>query len=136
MSYARFSEGDVYVYDNGTQVICSGCNLRDDDLSYKCTTAVEMLSHVNEHIEAGHTVPGRAVKGLCEVAEAETTRMLWEARGALCTVCECDMSVVGVWCGRCDVWDIEEYHIKGGCGGPFENCDDSIHTANRPLFED
>ena len=63
MSFARFSEGDVYVYLNTNGLYeCCWCYLAG-----RCVlvpTAAEMLAHIEEHRRAGHDIPGRCVPGL------------------------------------------------------------------------
>lgn len=60
MSFARFSEGDVYVYLNTSGLYeCCFCDLAGECV--RVPTAAEMLSHVEEHRRAGHKIPGRCV---------------------------------------------------------------------------
>jgi hypothetical protein len=91
MSYARFSEGDVYVFphvdghfeyhecrlgEEKTAEISEGVkellDIEDDNAtittleSFKCDTRQEMIDHLNEHIEHGHHVPDRAIERLKE----------------------------------------------------------------------
>ena len=68
MSYARFSEGDVYVYDSGKTITCSACRLIGDGFSFDmiCDTPAQMLAHPEQHIAAGHHVPERAIERLKE----------------------------------------------------------------------
>lgn len=61
MSYARFSEGDVYVFSHSAyeppkNIVCQVCSLDDE----RGRDVAEMLDHLNEHRAAGHVVPRRA----------------------------------------------------------------------------
>lgn len=54
MSYARFSDGDVYVYaDVGGYVACCGCWLGD---KWDFHSPAEIVAHLQEHVAAGHNV--------------------------------------------------------------------------------
>ena len=65
MSYARFSEGDVYVWQSWTgKFICDFCSLAG--AAFVCDTRAEMLEHLQKHIDAGHSVPDRAITRLRE----------------------------------------------------------------------
>jgi hypothetical protein len=67
MSYARFSEGDVYVFLNvGGTLECCGCSL-GDRWDFDSTDA--MLEHLREHAAAGHAIPDRCIPGLEEDRE-------------------------------------------------------------------
>lgn len=66
MSYARFGwdGSDVYIYEHvGGFIECCGCSLtKPEDPHeifgfYHANTAREMLSHIDEHLAAGDTVP-------------------------------------------------------------------------------
>jgi hypothetical protein len=80
MSYARFSEGDIYIFRSWEELgvdvwICCGCCLTeikeftpgykwyDDFKTYKIK---EMVAHVESHIAAGHRVPQRCLERLKE----------------------------------------------------------------------
>jgi hypothetical protein len=99
MSYARFIEGDVYVYgthlgkdEAGNPIegfTCCGCWMIDVEwvetptsilggfirakdggpTSYSTTSRGEMIAHLHKHTKAGHTVPDRAFEGLAEEEE-------------------------------------------------------------------
>jgi len=79
MSYARFSEGDVYLFAHADfgGWLCQGCGLPEDhekrfggEHSCWLVTASEVLEHLEAHIEAGHDVPERAVRRIeKEIAE-------------------------------------------------------------------
>lgn len=74
MSYARWSEGDVYVYEDVSGgFTCCGCSLHPDNdkedgpdevKSINVKTRQEMLAHLDKHVAAGHLVPSRAVERL------------------------------------------------------------------------
>jgi len=83
MSYARWGNGDVYVFgtvDNTYICMCcsmepekeikksvglfsgfSGMKMRGD---FECGTRPEMIIHLEQHIELGETVPAEAIKRL------------------------------------------------------------------------
>lgn len=94
MSYARFIEGDVYVYgthlhgDKTEGFTCCACLLiparwvEDDGilgghiesvsgepLSFDTESRAEMILHLRRHQAAGHDVPDRAFEGLAEEKE-------------------------------------------------------------------
>ena len=83
MSYARWGEGDVYVFGTGSKYICMCCStmpmravtpgglfegfgtfsMKDD---FECDTKEEMLGHLNQHIEMDEVVPDYAIERLKE----------------------------------------------------------------------
>lgn len=64
MSYARKLDGDVYVFLSvGGHLECCMCDLPGPD-TFITTTTAAMLSHLDEHIAAGHEVPDDARLGL------------------------------------------------------------------------
>lgn len=67
MSYARFSEGDIYIFLSieGT-LECCGCYLTGPGFfgHFDCATTDEMLAHIEEHRAAGHKIPERCVPQL------------------------------------------------------------------------
>lgn len=97
MSYARFSEGDVYIIgttrwaEDGDEEIftCCGCIFRklgwvedpdnffggytvplpDDPGPFDTPSRQAMLDHLREHLAAGHLVPDRAFTGIAEETE-------------------------------------------------------------------
>lgn len=93
MSYARFSEGDVYIigttHDDVEVFDCCGCIFRKiewvEDDSYLLggymrslpgdpgpfftESRREMLDHLREHLAAGHDVPDYAFTGIAEETE-------------------------------------------------------------------
>lgn len=73
MSYARFSEGDLYMYQGGDSMICMECRLRpEDNQGWRgdwvgdkgATFYQDALAHAMEHKAAGHVVPARTVERL------------------------------------------------------------------------
>lgn len=70
MSYARFGAGgsDVYVYaDCGGYINCCGCCLYSD--GFRAYSTDEMIAHLNEHRDAGHTVLDDTYGGLRDDAQ-------------------------------------------------------------------
>ncbi len=64
MSFARFSEGDLYVYLNVSGLFeCCCCPLGTGGC-FSAPTAAEMVSHLELHRNAGHFAPARAFKEL------------------------------------------------------------------------
>ncbi len=66
MSYARFGEGDIYLYptageDDQPLWVCCLC-LLDSSSDVLLTSLNEAFNHVNKHIEANHVVPARCVE--------------------------------------------------------------------------
>lgn len=87
MSYARFTDGDVYVFANTDgQLECCGCMLQErewvDDPSmpfthgyyravgeivpYRFDGTTGMIAHLQRHTNAGHDVPDYVVPALLE----------------------------------------------------------------------
>ena len=75
MSIVRWgSDGsDLYIYQTiGTEIVCCGCLLMAEEpfsdgigrLSFTCDSFDKMISHVQEHINAGHTVPDYVIPEL------------------------------------------------------------------------
>lgn len=59
MSYARFSNGDVYVYATGDKIICCACKLSEPRGEVTLGRA-DMILHLEAHRAAGHDVPEEA----------------------------------------------------------------------------
>lgn len=62
MSYARFSEGDVYVWegcytDGSGFVTCQVCSLMPGCDDFTVTRLSHMVTHLEHHQERGHDVP-------------------------------------------------------------------------------
>lgn len=81
MAYIRWSspghpwpyDSDVYVFlSTGGGVECCACCLErgGDDLHFRAWSAVEILVHLAEHLDAGHAVPDEAFERIA--ADAET----------------------------------------------------------------
>ena len=87
MSYARFSEGDVYVFRSNLGIECCMCLLQARGWEEDSTaplggwmrevgphienvfdTPDGMLAHLQQHIDVGHHVPPRAIDRLREEA--------------------------------------------------------------------
>ncbi len=72
MSYARFSEGDVYVFgDTDNLLECQGCKLNvpsDSEFHgmFLTPSRSAMILHLKEHVAAGHKVPDSAFTTLAE----------------------------------------------------------------------
>ena len=64
MSFSRFSEADVYVFEHvGGYIQCCGCILEEDSMgvdltfgTYDAKTPREILAHLDRHEELGHDV--------------------------------------------------------------------------------
>lgn len=58
MSYCRFSDADVYIFESSTGGECCACPLHPEPFgSYVFDTRTELLTHIATHREAGHYVP-------------------------------------------------------------------------------
>jgi hypothetical protein len=86
MSYARFSNADVYVYlDVGGYFNCCACwlgDLLEGDIfheSFHARSTTEILSHLEEHRQAGHDVPDDCIDRL--VAKREENDAFLAAGG-------------------------------------------------------
>lgn len=78
MSYCRFSEGDVYMYSNLSEmkIVCCACRLLDKDRyglrgNFSFDTLEEALKHLEEHVKVGHRVPEYAFRLLREEIKRE-----------------------------------------------------------------
>lgn len=77
MSYARFHNSDLYVYqDQGDGFYyCAGCRLKGGPglghYEFSCTSAEAMLAHVVDHQIAGHKVHKRTIDRLKKRVSAE-----------------------------------------------------------------
>lgn len=62
MSYCRFSEADVYVFECVTgHLECCGCRLGE---RWGYDTVAEMVAHLGAHRAQGHLVPERVFEEL------------------------------------------------------------------------
>lgn len=67
MSYCRFGyDSDVYVYESERGLECCGCKLLE---FYHTKSHVEMIRHLEKHIEVGHAVPSHVIPWLKEESE-------------------------------------------------------------------
>ena len=68
MSVARFSPtSDVYVFPTGhgsTNYCCASCRLLEDNGSYFTVSAQAMVTHLKEHLVAGHKVEADVIPEL------------------------------------------------------------------------
>ena len=73
MAFARFSDGDVYVYLNTDGLFeCCACSFLGPLLSGGChlvETSAEMLAHLEQHRAAGDDVPEGCLKELRAAGE-------------------------------------------------------------------
>lgn len=92
MSWSRFLEGDVYVYEDVSGgVTCCGCPLGivgEDALfpaSYNTSSVKELSEHFEAHKQAGHAIPARLwdnfrawiAKDEGRVREAQELGIVW-----------------------------------------------------------
>lgn len=65
MSYARkgLDASDVYVYATGDDWVCHGCTLAVAG-NVHCDSPGAMVTHLEAHTAAGHTVPASALDRL------------------------------------------------------------------------
>lgn len=63
MSYARFSDADVYVFLSEMGLECCGCWLNPSS-SWTYYSTQTMVDHLEEHIKAGHKVPATLIPEL------------------------------------------------------------------------
>jgi hypothetical protein len=77
MAYARWGQGDVYVYKHARGgYVCMGCGLRgcspsadaiygsESQDDFEVDTPEEMLAHLQEHVSSGDRVPHDALSRL------------------------------------------------------------------------
>lgn len=57
MSYARFSNGDVYVFPTTDDLRCCACWLDGCDSNFTTTDVPTFCAHLDRHRAAGHDVP-------------------------------------------------------------------------------
>lgn len=99
MSYCRFGEGDVYLYGGADGWVCCNCHLSDECFADTVLPSLqEVKEHLEEHLDADHDVPDRAMQRVCrELAEHKIVRLL-----EFVTAQECDCAG-HVVCFRCNV---------------------------------
>ena len=73
MSYCRFSNGDVYLFDNGYEFECCGCRLSEEISPVLCKTIPDAIKHLQAHRAVGHEVPDIAFDRLETERITETT---------------------------------------------------------------
>lgn len=71
MSYARFSNGDVYVYSTGDDWVCCSCKLSPSRETVVFDSRLDLLKHLVQHVETGHRVPSYALDRLQSEIAAE-----------------------------------------------------------------
>lgn len=85
MAYARWGEGDVYVLrlSSRPQVItCMACILSPEKKYDFDGNAAQMFAHMQQHIAAGHDVPGSCIRRLMnEAAEEKSEAMKLHEKG-------------------------------------------------------
>jgi hypothetical protein len=60
------AESDVYVYDSGEGLACFACTLAEGAAEFMTDSRSEMLNHLRQHAEFGHSVPPKAFARLSE----------------------------------------------------------------------
>lgn len=69
MSYCRFGEADVYVFEHvGGFIVCCMCSLGEDD--FHADTAAAMDDHLRAHVAAGDFVPDDIIGNMAEPGTA------------------------------------------------------------------
>jgi hypothetical protein len=65
MSYARFGEGDVYVYAVRKGVTCVMCSFGDMmEGNFTAESTQEMVDHLGAHARVGDIIPERTIPDL------------------------------------------------------------------------
>lgn len=96
MSYARFSEGDVYVFTSSVGLECCGCFLEDrewvddpdalfggylknkgEEIQTVFQSNAEMIAHLEEHQKQGHYVPEFAFERLRDPEDEKQNQEIW-----------------------------------------------------------
>ncbi len=77
MSYARFSNGDIYMYPENGHIICMGCEL-DPSGCPEFDHIKDAIDHLEKHRDAGHKAPyEEAIKRLKYDAETGCVNVPW-----------------------------------------------------------
>ena len=80
MSYCRFSDGDVYMFNAGNGIICRGCLLTEEtEHGYPnqiFETVWEAHDHLLAHRKAGHVVPDAAIHQLLKEVKQDMRKGL------------------------------------------------------------
>jgi hypothetical protein len=75
MAYANLGpDSDVYVYTDGAEINCGGCELyavKVFSFTVAASEPQQMLDHLLKHRERGSQVPGHAIERLTSEAEAK-----------------------------------------------------------------
>lgn len=99
MSFCRWSEGDLYIYDDVRGFFnCMHCPLNkpgDDGLrdDTHCDTPQELLKHVKEHQKAGHKAPYSSI--LRRIQEEIQSRCHWVIDRGYHAGTQCGQNTVG-----------------------------------------
>ena len=69
MSYCRFGASDLYVFlHSDGHLTCCACKLLSEPdtwgKDFDASKTRDMVAHVEEHIKAGHSVPGELISDL------------------------------------------------------------------------
>ena len=101
MSYARFSDGDVYVFTSSRGIECCGCGLQKRrwvnvperifggyaeavppivETTFRSNAG--MIAHLDLHREAGHDVPEYAYERLRDPQDEIENQRIWAEDGA------------------------------------------------------
>lgn len=82
MSFSRFSDADVYVFEHvGGGIECCGCWLTAGEKygwSYNAKTPREMLEHLDKHEAAGHDVDIARIRIKREYEDLDATIEAYE----------------------------------------------------------
>lgn len=78
MAYSRFFDSDIYIYSHvGGWIECQACFLNEPSNEYSLFSMseeinddVHLITHIREHIKAGHDIP----EGLLEEILADNER--------------------------------------------------------------
>ncbi len=78
MAYSRFFDSDIYIYSHvGGWIECAACWLNESSDEYSLFSLSEeihddghLITHIGEHIKAGHDIP----EGLLEEILADNER--------------------------------------------------------------
>ncbi len=57
MSWCRFGEGDVYLYQSLSSYVCCMCSLPEVDLMFETQDLEEYITHIGVHRKNGEYIP-------------------------------------------------------------------------------